>query len=135
MAGRCTNNLQGLKLDHLPVELVQIICSFLQNSNDVLALRQVNRFCHSCTTRPLASHLKLKLNSFRAFTTEEGLKTVLDITSIPEWKDYIRCVELVDYGLETLQYSQKPHDSEKFNRWFGFFKIVSPQLDTIVNKV
>lgn len=122
-------------LGRLPIEIFQTVCQFLEERNDLLALRRVDRFCRSCTTLPLAPQLHSKLQTIRVLTTEEGLKTILGITAIPEWRNRIRCVEFVDPGLDALRYAKQAHDTEKIHRWFGYFKIVSPHLETIVDKV
>ncbi|KAF2852356.1 hypothetical protein T440DRAFT_467046 [Plenodomus tracheiphilus IPT5] len=119
----------------LPVEVVQKICQYLPEQRDVFYLRRVSRLHHAATTSTLAPRLANKLSKLRVLTTEEGLETLLQITSFPEWKDHIRRVELVDPGVEALLYSKQDHDEDFTYRWFGYFKLEGAPLDAIKTRI
>lgn len=115
--------------DRLPVELLeQILDPYRGDIDTLFALRQTCRLFRLLTNKPLAHHMARDLEHLRVFMTEEGLKTLLALIYIPEWKCHVRLVELVDPGVEDLRQDRRDKD-----QWFGYN--IVPQLETIVKKV
>ncbi|KAE8826843.1 hypothetical protein PTNB85_06752 [Pyrenophora teres f. teres] len=116
-------------LDRLPIELLEkILDPYRDNKETLFTLRHTCCLFRLLTNKPLAPHLAKHLGHVRVFMTEEGLKTLLGLICIPEWKRYVRLVELVDPGVGNLRQDRVDKD-----QWFGYN--IVPQLETIVKRV
>ncbi|KAI0618664.1 ERG3 Sterol desaturase [Pyrenophora tritici-repentis] len=115
--------------DRLPVELLErILDPYRDDTETLFALRRTCRLFRLLTNKPLALRLGNDLRNLRVFMTEEGLKTLLGLICIPEWRCYVRLVELVDPGVEDLRQDRQDKD-----QWFGYN--ILPQLETIVKRI
>ena len=61
---------------------------------------------------------------------KEGLETLLALLSKSEWRACIKCIELIDPGLEALQYQKRDE-----YLWFGCWRVVSSQLESMIDRV
>jgi hypothetical protein len=93
------------------------------------ALRRTCRLWYSYTA-PAVRKVLAPQKQLRVLMTKEGLETLLALLSKSVWRNCIRCIELVDPGLEALQHQKKDEYV-----WLGGWRIVCPRLEAMINRV
>jgi hypothetical protein len=123
-------------LNELPYELAENAMYHLSDANDSRALRDTCQKYRSYTFRALIPSLAPHMKQLRVLKTQKGLETLLALLSTPEWRSCIQCIKLVDPGVEALRDQKKDGKDDKDEYlWFGFWNVVSPQLETILDRV
>lgn len=107
---------------YLSTELALNVCGRLRAESDLRALRQSCRLYKSIIALVLGSQLPAKMRHYRALITEDGLRTVLALISVPYLRDQLQFIEFLHPEVEDFR-AVKLYQNEEYarRRWFGYF--------------